>query len=577
MLMWIELAVVCASALLAFPCAKFNPRWATAAECAFSRFAQHKNYSVLLVGLLALLARPAILPLLPQPEPSINDEFAHLLGADTFAHGRLTNPPHPMWIHFETFHEIQKPTFSSMYPPAQGLILGLGQAITGNPFVGVCLSVALLCASLCWMLQGWTTPAWALFGGLLAIIRFGIFSYWANSYWGGAMGAIGGALVLGALPRVIRSCRPVNAALMGIGLAILGNSRPYEGFLLSIPVAIVLIAWLVRQFKSARWLSALRVVLPLAMVLSTAAIATGYYFWRVTGSPMRMPQIVSRETYAVAPYFLWQEPRPQPVYRHEVMRNFYLHNELDFYKQHRCFTGIVALTIVKFFDIWLFYIGPTLTVPLVLACFSAPKIQKWGSVEAETRFLLTTSGVWFVGLGLEAFFLPHYAAPVLCVLFALVFRSMADVRSMVWRGRPVGVYFTRIVPLACLFLLALRGSVGLTHIPITPDWPPMWYNATPPKTARARVLGQLESLPGKQLALVRYAEHPKSGYEWVYNRADVDAAKVVWARDMGHSGNQELLSYYRDRSLWLVEPEKEGQELSPYERPHSAVSNSELR
>jgi hypothetical protein len=84
--------------------------------------------------------------------------------------------------------------------------------------------------------------------------------------------------------------------------------------------------------------------------------------------------------------------------------------------------------------------------------------------------------------------------------------------------------------------------------------------------SRERVQAALESRPGLQLALVRYPNDRLQPVDWVQNLADIDRQKVVWANDMGTRRNQELMNYFKDRQVWLVEPNKIPPQISPY--PH---------
>ena len=128
------------------------------------RLAKRRGLAVLSIAGAAIFLRVGLLWFAPIPVPGLHDEFSYLLAADTFAHGRLTNPPHPMWLYFDTFHVNQQPTYMSKYPPAQGAVLAVGEVL-GDPWIGSLLSIAGMIAAVVWALQAWLPPQWALLGG----------------------------------------------------------------------------------------------------------------------------------------------------------------------------------------------------------------------------------------------------------------------------------------------------------------------------------------------------------------------------------------------------------------------------
>jgi hypothetical protein len=564
------LAVAAVVGAFAFPMA--GRAWFEACEHALAKLARRPTLAVLVVGLAALAARAALLPILPIPQPGGHDDFGYLLLADTFAHGRLTNPTHPMWVHFESLHIIWQPTYTAMFYPAQGLIMGLGKAVAGHPFWGVWLSVGLMCASICWMLQGWLPPGWALLGGLLAVIRLGTFSYWANSYFGGAVAAAGGALALGALPRIKRSQHLRDALVMGLGFTILANSRPYEGLFLGLVVAGALAVWMFGKDGPPPGLAIRDVVAPLFLMLILTAGAMGYYFWRTTGSPWQTPHFVNARTYNPAPYFPWQALRPVGRYHHRVFRDYYVDMAAVDYQRARSVAGFVSTKAILLLILGLFYLGPALALPVLMVLAMVPYGSSWKDLDPGTRFLLLVCGTVIAGSMLPIWFLPHYAAPISCAILALALEATRRLRSQPLRGESAGLFISRAVPVICFVMLVLRAGVKPLHLPEPQRWLagglPTWCALAPTNLERAATLAHLQQQPGRQLAIVRYGPHHDVGFhEWVYNDADIDQAKVVWGRDMGPARNRELIEYFRDRRVWLVEADEAPPKLSPYPEP----------
>jgi hypothetical protein len=526
-------------------------------EPIFRRLARSRGISLLSLAALVLLIRALLIPIIGIPFPNWNDEFSYLLAGNTFASGRLTNPTPPMWEHFESFQIVMHPTYMSMYTPGQGLILAAG-LVLGHPWVGVLVITAALCSVLCWMLQGWFPPEWALFGGVLAVLHLAILTYWMNSYWCPALAAIGGALVLGALPRLRRRPSVLNALALALGLVIMANSRPYEGFVFSIAIAIALPFWL-NYWRVRRKLPSLntllrRVVLPASLLLVIAASATGYYYWRVTGSPVRMTYALDRDTYAVVPYFLFFKMRAVPAYHHPVMRDYYAGWEVREFEQACTFTGFLSRTLHKALELWRFYIGPAFTLPLLALPFALRDRRIRLPVIAGLVFCLG----WFV----ETWTFPHYVAPATGLVYLVVVQCARRLNLWRWRGAPAGRMLVRSLPMVCLAMIVLRVAAASAHAPLEPPWPR--GNVDLPK-----IVAQLRQIPGDHLVIVRYGPHHDVDRDWVYNEPDIANSRIVWARDMGYDNlgydkNDELLRYFNRRHAWLLYGDDVPPKLEPY-------------
>jgi hypothetical protein len=506
------------------------------------RLAARPLRAATVIGGLALGATALVTLVHGVPPPGVPDEFSYLLAADTFAHGRVTNPPHPMWVHFESFHIIQQPTYMSKYPPAQGLALAIGQVTLGYPIAGAWLSAGLACGALAWMLAGWMPGRWALAGGLVGVVHH-LTIIWSQNYWGGLVAVLGGALLVGALGRLVRRPAPRarHAVVLGVGLGILANSRPYEGLVLSAPLLIALGLWIVSRHGLPGRIAMTRILLPLGGVLLLVAAGMAYYNYRGTGRPLTMPYAVWTLEYMAAPLFVFQAAAPRPVFRHERLAKAYRARPAK-----PTAAALAASIRERAVEQARQFLG---AIPIVIAIAALLPLERnpWYHLAVLTLALFT------VALGLQMWMWSHYVAPGVGLALLVVMRALR--RIGVWR--PAGIRLGRAAAAAgWLFMTASLawGSSDLMRTASQDGWP----------HARARIAADLARTGAKHLVMVRYAPRHQLGWEWIYNAADIDAAPVVWAADMDAAANARLFDYYKDRQVWLLEPDRAEIKPVPY-------------
>jgi hypothetical protein len=517
---FVELAIAVMLAGLTFFCrGQLGP--------AVRRLSVKPLWGMIFFGLLPIALRLLLLRHHPVPSPDIYDEFGHLLVADTLRHWRLANPPHALHQFFETFFVLQSPTYSSIYPIGNGLALAVGWTLFGLPWAGVLLSVAALCALCYWMLRGWTTPGWALVGGMFAVMEFGPLNQWTNSYWGGALPAAAGCLVFGAVARLRERARLRDGLLLGAGVAIHLLVRPYESIFLVLSVLLFLVP--IRRIRS---------LAVAGLIVLPALGITLLHNRRVTGEWTRLPYALSQYQYGVPAALTFQRNAvphvpltPQQELDYRMQREF--HPGLDSARSY----AARLLFRARYYRFY-FY------APLYLALIAFVA----GIRNYRSAWVAITCLVFAAGTNFFPAFQFHYMAAVVCLFILMSVEGLRRIASLP-NGREAAalIVFLCVAQFVFFYGLDLAGAAG---------------HGGPER--RIEINRQISQWPGRLLVFVRYWPSHIFQDEWVYNGADIDGQRVVWARDLGADEDQILIRYYGNRKPLLLEPDARPPQLSAY-------------
>ena len=525
------------------------------------------------------------------PVPIIHDEFSYLLAGDTFAHGRLTNPTPAFPGHFETPQELTRPTRMSKYPPGQGLFIALGQVLTTVPIAGIWISTAAACAAIYWMLLGFVSRPWALLGGLIAVMSPALLA-WSQVYWGGCVAVLGSALMVGGWGRLMRERSLHAATIMWIGVAILANSRPFEGMNVFLPLIVGL--FFVRTSparasstfhgRNTHGTMARHWLVPGIFVMGVTAIWMGYYNFRVTGHVLRLPFAEYTRQYDVYPKFWFQPLRPTPQYGNRSQKWVHTDFEKGQYDKLRTFSGFFGIAPLR--------AGALLTDNLRLAALFIPIAIALSLLrDPRIRWCFISTLALLIALLCENFDLPHYSAPAYPVLLVLVIaglqklwnrRGFPDAMPMLTGQPPLPPSIIHQQPLQLDYhqkqnaprrprgqLLAIAIVIGFTSGAILCICERQSRDSQIVQQTRL-VEKQPALFAGRHLIFVNYGPMTEliSGFanEYVYNAADLDDSRIIWVRCFGPQADRPVADHFSGRTVWILDVGAKV-ELNPYLQP----------
>jgi hypothetical protein len=403
----------------------------------------------------------------------------------------------------------------------------------GEPAAGLWMLSGIAAAATYWMLLGWTSPKFALLGAVLWIAHPGFQLIWGQTYWGGTLAFIGGALVFGAALRLQHRPSVHNAVTMGGGAVVLAVTRPFEGFFFCIATGGWLLWHWARHDRPPLGELALKFALPLAAIGGLGGAALGVHNKAVTGDPLTFPYVLHQTQYGQTPLILIGSPGPHPTYRHAEFEQFHSVWELGWWQRQSTIPGWFYTKVAVTWLAALFFLSPIMWLGVLAS-------QPWRRSRLTPAVLVAATA--YAATLVTTFYNPHYWAPF--VPLALIAATAGLRRIDVLSRRQLAGF--GLAPLLVAGQVVLFGVAAVKHT-LAPrsGW----------EHERAAVAAQLEQSPQRHVVLVRYGAQHNCHAEWVFNGADIDGSKIVWARSMTPARDAEMLRYFADRQAWLLEPE----------------------
>lgn len=525
--------------------------------------------NLLFVALVALCLYLVHCSMFGTPLAQNQDDYSYLLMAKTFAEGRLTNPAHPMRKFFDNLNIINYPSFTSKYPPAQGIALAFGILLFKSAYAGVLLSGVAACVAIFWMLRAFFPPKWSFVGAFLTLTHPAVF-YWSLGYHFGFVACLGAALCLGALFRISRAPKIAYAVTFGLGVAILANSRPFEGLIACVPMFALVIRWFYKQIKNPQFFkqAAVKFIAPATVILILNFSWMAFYNYKVTGDALTLPYTIYNEQYDPIPLFLplFSPPKADETYRRQLveeyedtritrnrlMREFHLYELDSFYvpllekfKSYHNSNVFVFIT-KKAYDNLVSFSRTTWFLYSIILLMGACLFL----TDKKFLFFIGALGFCFFSVSFATYNQNHYFAPFVSYLILLI-------TFILYQTSKINFVTNKLVTAFALALLVAQVFVLFTEDTFT-------------RTTSVRRDRQVQSvfektlyqMPGKHLVLIDFSSgNYKQGYgnrylsitdRTYFNEPDIDNSKVVWANSLGEEQNKNLFNYFSGREVWIL-------------------------